>query len=98
MSIVNLLWCTGFDFGWPGVEPGVGHHDPCGSVLRFYYTTPFCSLPMEVGQSLTLEVFQNCGDVALRDDALSGHSGDGSMVGLNDLSCLFQPSRFYDCM
>ena len=40
-------------------------------------------------ESPSLQVFQNRGDVALRD-MVSGHGGDGSMVGLNDLSDLFQ--------
>lgn len=33
-------------------------------------------LPREVGESLSLEVFQNRGDVAFRD-VVSGHNGDG---------------------
>ena len=40
--------------------------------------------------SLSLEVFKECGDVALRD-VVSGYGGDGLMVGLDDLSGLFQP-------
>ena len=32
--------------------------------------------------------------MALRD--VSGHSGDGSIVGLDDLRGLFQPECFYD--
>jgi len=47
-------------------------------------------LPREVVQSLSLEGFKECEDVALMD-VVSGHSGDGLMVGLYDLSCLFQP-------
>jgi len=38
------------------------------------------SLPREVGESLSLEMFQNRGDVALRH-VVSGHGGDG--LGLN---------------
>lgn len=38
----------------------------------------------------TLEVFKECGDVALRVVG-SGHAGDGLMAGLDDLSRLFQP-------
>ena len=45
-------------------------------------------LPREVVQSLSLEVFQNRVDVALRD-VVSGHGGDRLMVGLGDLSGLF---------
>jgi len=35
------------------------------------------------------QVFKNCGDVGLRD-VVSGHCGDGLMVGLTDLRGLFQ--------
>jgi len=40
--------------------------------------------------SPSLEVFQNHGDVALRD-MVSGHGRGGSVMGLGDLSGLFQP-------
>jgi len=40
--------------------------------------------------SPSLEVFKNHGDVALRD-MVSGHGGGGLMIGLEDLSGLFQP-------
>ena len=36
-------------------------------------------------ESLSLEVFRKPGGVALRD-VVNGHSGDGLMVELNDLS------------
>ena len=48
-------------------------------------------LPREVVGPPSLEVFQNRGDVALRDVG-SGHGGVGSAVGLGDLGQLFQPS------
>jgi len=44
----------------------------------------------EMEESPSLEVFKKCGDVALRD-VVSGHGGDGSVVGPDDLSSLFQP-------
>ena len=40
-------------------------------------------------ESPSLEVFKNHVDVALRD-VVSGHGGDGLVVGLDDLSGLFQ--------
>ena len=46
-------------------------------------------LPWEVAESLLLEVFRNCVDVALRD-VVSGHGGDGLTVGLHDLKGNFQ--------
>ena len=42
--------------------------------------------------SPSLEVFKSCGDAALRD-VVSGHGGDGLMIGLNDLRVL---SNFND--
>jgi len=46
-------------------------------------------LSREVVESPTLEVLQNQGDVALRE-VVYWYGGDGSMVGLGDLSGLFQ--------
>jgi len=47
-------------------------------------------LPRQLVGSLSLEVFKNCGDVALKD-LVSGHGGNGLVVGLDDLRGLFQP-------
>ena len=47
-------------------------------------------LPRKVVESLSLEVFNNREDVALRD-VVSGRGGDGLVVGLHYLSHLFQP-------
>ena len=41
-------------------------------------------------ESPFLEVFKKCIDASLRVMA-SGHGGDGLMVSLDDLGCLFQP-------
>jgi len=40
-------------------------------------------------ESPSLEVFKKTVDVALRD-VVSGHSGEGSVIELSDLSGLFQ--------
>jgi len=42
----------------------------------------------EVVESQSLEIFRKHGDVALRD-MISGHDGDGLVIGLDDLSALF---------
>ena len=47
-------------------------------------------LPREVVQSLSLEVFKNGGEVALRD-VVSGYGGSGLAVGLSELRGFLQP-------
>jgi len=47
-------------------------------------------LPKEGGELLSLEAFKKCEAVALKD-TVSGHGGDGLMIGRSDLSGLFQP-------
>lgn len=47
-------------------------------------------LSTEVVESLFLDVFKNCIDVARRHK-VSGHGGDGLTIGLDDISHLFQP-------
>ena len=44
----------------------------------------------EMVESLSLGVSNKHGDVALKD-TVSGHGGDGLMVGLGDFRGLFQP-------
>ena len=44
----------------------------------------------KVVESLSLETFKNCMDVAMRD-VVSGRGGGGSAVGLHILNGLFQP-------
>ena len=44
----------------------------------------------EVVQSLSLKVFKNHVEVALRDVVVSVRGGDGSVIGLDDFSGLFQ--------
>ena len=41
-------------------------------------------------ESLSLEVLENCEDMALRD-VVSGHDGRGLIIGLDDLRHLSQP-------
>ncbi len=47
-------------------------------------------LPMDMVQSPSLEMLKKRVDVTLRD-VVSGHGGDGLMVGHGDPSSLFQP-------
>jgi len=45
-------------------------------------------MPRAVVESLSLEALEKYGDVALRD-IVSGHGGDGLILGLDDLRGLF---------
>jgi len=47
-------------------------------------------LPRKVVESLSSVVSKKCMDMAL-SDMVSGHGGSGLMVGMDDLSDLFQP-------
>ena len=49
-----------------------------------------CTAAQRLLGSLSLGVFQNCGDVALRD-MVSGQGGVGLMAGPDAVSGLFQP-------
>jgi len=61
-----------------------------GTFLLQQIRQALAQLPREVVQSLSLEVLKNRVAVALRD-VVSGHSGDGLLVGLDELCGLFQP-------
>ena len=57
-------------------------------IRKHFFLVQWHRLPMEVVESPSLEVFKNCVAVALRD-VVSGHGGDGLVVGLGHLSSLF---------
>jgi len=73
------LSCTGGDSDW---ILGKIHFRRSGAAVA--------QLPREVVQSPSLEVFQNCVDMTVRD-VVSGHGDDGLMVGLGAPGGLFQP-------
>jgi len=49
-------------------------------------------LPRDLVESSSLEAFEEHVDVALRL-TVSGHGGEGLVVGLGELRCIFQPSK-----
>lgn len=68
------------------VRLGTGAHFSFERAVMQWYR-----LPREVGESLSLEVLQSRGDVALRDVEVGN-------IGLGKLSGLFQPKWFHVSM
>jgi len=61
-----------------------------GKILSEAVVMHWHGLPREMGESPSLEVFRNHGDVALRG-VVSGHSEDGLVAGFGALRGFFQP-------
>ena len=71
-------------------SPSVSSCSGLGRIFKPYkYLGDWHRLLREVVESPSLEAFKNCVDVALRD-MVSGHGGDGLLVGLDHLRGLFQ--------
>ena len=92
----GVLWETLFKEISQGVEQSIALPGMCkGRLHPCPPGHPWHRLLREVVESLSLEAFKKCVDVALRD-VVSEHGGDGPMVGLDDLNGLFQSQWFYD--
>ena len=63
-------------FAWEGSNSMLGKKLFLQGAVRQWHR-----LSRKVVESLSLEVFKSCVDVALRD-IISGHGGDGLLVGL----------------
>jgi len=72
-------------------KPQGSTHNPHFQLVRGLCTFQQISYQL----SPSREDFEKCVGMALRD-MVSGHGCNGLMVGLDDLSGLFQPQWFYD--
>ena len=88
---------SGWVAGWPALKLMGLDRIPATEISQFRRILEACAGTVrfrfpcdEHPFLLSLEVFKNCVDVALRDMA-SGHGGGAPTVGLDNLSDLFQP-------